>query len=123
VVTRDANAAIQTLAPAAPYELGTAALDAGISLYPVYVRGEAYLAARQGPAAVAEFQKIIDHPGVVQNELIGALAHLGQGRAYALSGETTKAHAAYQAFFTLWKDSDADVPLLQQAKTEYGRLQ
>src|ERR1700733_6876625 len=123
VVARDADAAIQTLAPAAPYELGTAALDAGISLYPVYVRGDAYLAARQGPAAVGEFQKIIDHPGVVQNELIGALARLGQGRAYALSGDTTRAHAAYQDFFTLWKHSDADVPLLQQAKTEYGRLQ
>lgn len=95
----------------------------GTSLYPVYVRGEANLAAKQGLAAAAEFQKILDHPGVVQNELIGALAHLGQGRAYALSGDTNKAHPAYQEFFTLWKDADPDVPVLKQAKAEYAKLQ
>jgi hypothetical protein len=87
------------------------------------MRGEAYLAAKQGPAAVAEFQKIIDHPGVVQNELIGALAHLGQGRAYALAGDAAKAHAAYQDFFALWKDCDPDVPVLKDARKEYSRLQ
>jgi DNA-binding winged helix-turn-helix (wHTH) protein len=118
-----ADAAIQTLAPAEPYELGTSALDEGISLYPVYVRGEAYLAEKKGSAAVAEFQKIIDHPGVVQNELIGALAHLEQGRAYALLGETTRARTAYQDFFNLWKDADPDLRLLKQARIEYAMVQ
>jgi len=118
----DSGKAITTLAAAAPYELGITALDAGISLYPVYLRGEAYLAAQQGSAAAAEFQKILDHPGVVQNELIGALAHLGLGRAYVLSKDTSKARAAYQDFFTLWKDADPDVPILKQAKAEYARL-
>jgi DNA-binding winged helix-turn-helix (wHTH) protein/tetratricopeptide (TPR) repeat protein len=115
--------AIQTLAAAAPYELGITALDAGMSLYPVYMRGEAYLAAKQGSAGAAEFQKILDHPGVVQNELIGALAHLGLGRAYVLSGDTGKAHAAYQEFFALWKDADSDIPILNQARAEYAKLQ
>ena len=119
----DGGKAIPTLAASEPYELGITALDAGTSLYPVYLRGESYLAAKLGPAAAAEFQKILDHPGVVQNELIGALAHLGQGRAYALSGDTNKAHPAYQEFFTLWKDADPDVPVLKQAKAEYAKLQ
>jgi DNA-binding winged helix-turn-helix (wHTH) protein len=118
-----AGAAIQTLAPAEPYELGTTALDEGICLYPVYVRGEAYLAEKKGSAAVAEFQKIIDHPGVVQNELIGALAHLEQGRAYALLGETARARSAYQDFFDLWKDADPDVLVLRQARVEYAVVQ
>jgi hypothetical protein len=81
------------------------------------------LAAKQGPAAAAEFQKILDHPGVVQDEIIGALAHLGQGRAYVLSGDSSKARAAYQDFFTLWKDADPDVPILKQARTEYAKVQ
>lgn len=119
----DSGKAIRTLAAAAPYELGITALDAGTSLYPVYLRGEAYLAAQQGSGAAAEFQKILDHPGVVQNELIGALAHLGLGRAYVLSGDTSKARAAYQDFLTLWKDADPDVPILNEAKAEYARLQ
>jgi eukaryotic-like serine/threonine-protein kinase len=125
VELRGGNAAkaIQTLAAATPYELGITALDAGMSLYPAYMRGEAHLTAKQGAAAAAEFQKILDHPGVVQNELIGALAHLGQGRAYTLSGDTNKAHAAYQAFFALWKDADPDIPILKQAKAEYAKLQ
>jgi DNA-binding winged helix-turn-helix (wHTH) protein/Flp pilus assembly protein TadD len=119
----NAAKAIQTLAAASPYELGITALDAGMSLYPVYMRGEAYLAAKQGSAAAAEFQKILDHPGVVQNELIGALAYLGQGRAYTLSGDTNRAHAAYQEFFALWKDADPNIPILREAKTEYAKLQ
>ncbi|MGA7080766.1 MAG: winged helix-turn-helix domain-containing protein [Terriglobales bacterium] len=122
---RDGHAAkaIQTLVPASPYELGTTALAEGISLCPVYVRGEAYLAAKQGSAAAAEFQKILDHPGVVGSELIGALAHLGLGRAYVLSGDASKAHAAYQDFFALWKDADPDVPILKHAKAEYAKLE
>ena len=121
--TRNAARAIEDLAPAAPYELGYTDLGAGFCLYPVYLRGAAYLEAEQGPPAAAEFQKILDHPGVVQGEIIGALAHLGQGRAYVLSGNSSKARAAYQDFFTLWKDADPDVPILKQARTEYAKVQ
>ncbi len=109
-----ANKAIEALVPAAPYELGFLDL--------VYLRGEAYVAAHQGSAAVTEFQKILDHPAVVGNEPIGSLAHLGLARAYALQGETAKARAAYQDFLALWKDADPDIPILQQAKAEYAKL-
>jgi eukaryotic-like serine/threonine-protein kinase len=118
----DGGKAIKLLEPAAPYELGTTALDGGISLFPVYVRGEAYLAAKEGASAGVEFQKILAHPGVVNNEQIGALAVLGLGRAYVLSGDASKARTAYQDFFTLWKDADPDVPILKQAKAEYTKL-
>jgi serine/threonine protein kinase/Flp pilus assembly protein TadD len=86
---KGAGVAIEALAPAAPYELGTMAEPLSLTLYPVYLRGEAYLAAQEGAAAAAEFQKILDHPGVVLNEPIGALAHLGLGRAYALEAGIT----------------------------------
>ena len=88
-----------------------------------YVRGEAYLAAHQGKEAAAEFQKILDHRGIVLNEPIGALAHLQLGRAYALQGDTAKARAAYQDFLGLWKDADPDIAILEQAKAEYAKLQ
>ena len=104
------------LRAAAAYELG------GVDLYAAYLRGEAYLAAKQGTAADVEFQKILDHPGAVMNEPIGALAHLGLGRAHALSGESAKAKIAYQDFLALWKNADPDVPILQQAKAEYTKL-
>jgi eukaryotic-like serine/threonine-protein kinase len=110
--------AIEALKAATPYDLG----DNTIPLQPIYVRGQAYLMARDGLAAAAEFQKILDHPGVVQNDLIGALAHLQLGRAYALQNKTAKAREKYQDFLTLWKDADADIPLLKQAKAEYARL-
>jgi len=106
----------------APYELGGNLETLTFVLYPVYLRGEAYLAAKQGAAAAAEFQKILDHPGAVRSEPIGALAHLELGRAYVLSGDQGKAKSAYQDFLTLWKDADPDIPLLKQAKTEYERL-
>jgi Tfp pilus assembly protein PilF len=92
-------------------------------MYPVFVRGEAYLSARQGSEAATEFQKILDHSGIVVNQPIGALAHLGLARAYVLQGDTAKAKAAYQNFLTLWKDADPDIPILQQAKAEYMKLQ
>jgi serine/threonine protein kinase/tetratricopeptide (TPR) repeat protein len=111
--------AIEALQTATPYELG--ATIAG-TLYPVFVRGEAYLAAHQGREAAAEFQKILDYRGVVVNEPIGALAHLGLGRAYALQGDAAKAHDAYQDFLTLWKDADSDIPILKAAKEEYAKL-
>jgi tetratricopeptide (TPR) repeat protein len=121
---RDASGAIESLGVAAPYELGaTRAIDLDwTAMFPVFVRGEAYLAARQGSKAAAEFQKILDHRGLVLNQPIGALAHLGLGRAYVLQGDTVKAKAAYQDFLTLWKDADPDIPVLQRAKAEYGKL-
>lgn len=117
--------AIELLQTAAPYDLafqGCCSVGFVGSLYPVYVRGEAYLAAHRGAEAVAEFQKILDHRGIVVSDPIGALAHLQSGRAFALSGEKTKAKAAYQDFLTLWKDADPDIPILKQAQTEYARL-
>jgi eukaryotic-like serine/threonine-protein kinase len=117
--------ALNDLELAAPYELGTPAIGFynWPNLYPVYVRGEAYLAARKGSEAAAEFQKILDHRGIVLNEPIGALAHLQLGRAYAMRGDTAKSRAAYQDFLTLWKDADPDIPILREAKAEYAKLQ
>jgi predicted Zn-dependent protease len=91
-------------------------------MYPVFVRGEAYLALHQGSEAAAEFQRILDHRGIVLNEPIGALAHLGLARAYAMQGDTAKSTAAYQNFLTLWKDADPDIPILIAAKAEYAKL-
>ena len=82
-----------------------------------------YLLLRRGKEAAAEFQKILDHRSIVISDPIGALAHLQLGRAFALAGDKTKARAAYQDFLTLWKDADPDIPVLEQAKTEYARLQ
>ena len=92
-------------------------------LHSAYVRGEALVAAHRYPEAVSEFQKILAHRGIVGADPIGALVHLQLGRTFVLSGETIKAKAAYQDFLTLWKDADADVPVLRQAKAEYARLQ
>jgi eukaryotic-like serine/threonine-protein kinase len=116
---KDSSKAIEVLRAAEPYELGIVV----VSLYPIYVRGQAYLAAHKGSEAAAEFQKILDNRGIVLNEPIGALAHLQLGRAYAMQGETAKAKAAYQDFLTLWKDADPDIPILKQAKAEYAKLQ
>jgi tetratricopeptide (TPR) repeat protein len=115
--------AIDALVVSAPYELGQTNSSFTFALYPVYLRGEAYLAAKQGVAAAAEFQKILDHSGVVGNEPIGALAHLGLGRADALSGDNVKAKNVYQEFLTTWKNADASVPILVQAKMELANLQ
>ena len=89
----------------------------------MYVRGEAYLAAHQGAEAAAEFQKILDHRGIVLSDPIGALAHLQLGRALAVSGDKTRAKAAYQDFLTLWIAADSDIPILKKAKSEYAKLQ
>ena len=120
--SNDYGKALEVLVAAAPHELGGNIQSLNFVLYPVYLRGEAYLAAKQGAAAAAEFQKILDHPGVVRSEPIGALARLELGRAFALSGDQTKAKAAYQEFLTLWKDADPDIPVLKQAKAEYSKL-
>jgi len=116
--------AVEILRAAAPYELGLPALGFynWPNLYPVYVRGEAYLAAHQGRGAAAEFQKILDHRGIVLNEPIGALAHLQLGRSYAMQGDAAKARAAYQDFLSLWKGADPDIPILREAQAEYAKL-
>ena len=109
-----------------PYELAITGLNFNHfylgGLHSAYVRGEALLAARQYAEAAAEFQKILDHRGIVGADPIGALAHLQLGRALVLSGDTIKAKAAYQDFLTLWKDADPDVPILKQAKAEFAKI-
>jgi eukaryotic-like serine/threonine-protein kinase len=119
----DGQKAIQLLAVTTPYEFGVTALDNGICLYPVFVRAQGYLASGQGPAAAAEFQKIVDYRQMVQMQPIGAIAYLGLGRAYALSHDSAKAKSEYQTFLNLWKDADPDIPILRQAKVEYAKLQ
>jgi eukaryotic-like serine/threonine-protein kinase len=131
---RNPTDALNDLQAATPIELGQIAFVANLScLYPTYIRGEAYLAANKGNEAAAEFQKIIDHSGIVWNCWTGALAHLGVARANALQARTSqgadadaarvRALAAYQDFLTLWKDADPDIPILKQAKAEYAKLQ
>jgi len=131
---KDPASALNALQSASPIELGNIPFVMNIScLYPTYVRGEAYLADGQGAAAAAEFQKIIDHNGIVWNCWTGALAHLGVARANALQARTSqgadadaarvRALAAYKDFLTLWKDADPDIPILKQTKAEYAKLQ
>ncbi len=123
VNANNSTQALVFLEAAAPYELGQPAqLQLG-TLYPAYTRGHAYLAAHNGTAAAAEFQKFLDHRGIVLNFPLGALAHLGLARAYALSGDTAKATTAYKDFLELWKDADPDIPILKEAKAEYAKLQ
>jgi eukaryotic-like serine/threonine-protein kinase len=114
--------AIDILRTNTAYDLGMAGNYYWTALFPIFVRGEACLAAHQGSAAAAEFQKILDHRGIVLNEPIGALAHLQIGRAYAMQGDIAQARAAYQDFLALWKDADPDIPILKQAKAEYEKL-
>ena len=113
--------ATELLQTAVPNELGQSRSSNGYfgALYPIYVRGQAYLASHQGAQAAGEFRKILDHRGAVIVDPISVLAHLQLGRAYALSGDETKAKIAYQDFLTLWKDADRDIPVLKQAKAIY----
>ena len=106
------------LRTAAPYEFGSVT-----RALPNYIRAQAYLKARQGPEAAAEFQKLLDHRGVCLTAPECSLAHLGLGRARALSGDNAGARTAYQDFLALWKDADPDVPILKEAKAEYPKLQ
>jgi len=117
----NSSVAVGDLEAAAPYELGSAGTSIS-SLYPAYIRGQTYLRAGNGIAAAAEFQKLLDHRGIVGNFVTGSLAHLQLGRAYAMQGDTVKAKAAYQDFLILWKDADPDIPVLKQAKGEYAKL-
>jgi eukaryotic-like serine/threonine-protein kinase len=114
--------ALVDLEPAAPYELGGTVYPINY-VYPAYVRGQAYLLAHNGTAAATEFQKLLDHRGIVVNFVTGALARLQMGRGYAMAGDSTKAKVAYQDFLTLWKDADPDIPILKEAKAEYAKLQ
>ena len=119
--------AIEALQVAIPHELGVPLSwynGTFGALYPIYVRGEAYLALHQGAEAAAEFQRILDHRGIVASDPIGALAHLQLGRALAVpGGDKIKAKTAYRDFLTLWKDADPDIPIYRQAKAEYAKLQ
>jgi tetratricopeptide (TPR) repeat protein len=115
--------AAELLEKAVPYDLAGAYTDLVVgTMYPVYVRGQVYLRLHRSHKASAEFQKIIDRRGFLMNFPLGALAHLGLARAYALSGDITNARTAYQAFLTLWKDADSDIPILKEAKAEYANL-
>jgi TolA-binding protein len=121
----DASKAIEMLQVAVPHELGAprSSINALFgALYPIYVRGEAYLAAHKGTDAAAEFQKILDHHGIVVSDPIGALARLQLGRALVMSGDKAKAKTAYEDFLTLWKDADRDIPILTQAQAEYAKI-
>jgi len=118
--------AVEFLEVAVPYELGIPRVHGNLgfgALYPIYLRGEAWLAAREGVKAAAEFQKILDRRALVVSDTLGAVVRLQSGRAFALAGDKHKAKAAYQDFLTLWKDADSGIPILKQAKMEYARLQ
>jgi len=121
--TRNGARAVEMLRTAAPYELGQSQPFVVGTMCPVYLRGQAYLQARQGKEAAAEFQKIIDHRGIVLNFPLGAMARLGLARAYALDGDRAKARVAYDDFLNLWKAADSNIPLLQQARAEYANVQ
>jgi hypothetical protein len=131
---KNAAGALERLQAAKPLDLALIPFTAnGSCLYAPYVRGQAYLALGDGASAAAEFQKILDHTGIVVNCWTGALAHLGVARANALEARTlqspqadaarVRALAAYKDFLTLWKDADADIPVLKEAKAEYAKLQ
>jgi DNA-binding winged helix-turn-helix (wHTH) protein/tetratricopeptide (TPR) repeat protein len=117
--------AIELLQVAVPYEFAVPSIAFNTffgGLNPIWVRGEAYLAQHKGAEAAVEFQKILDHNGLLAGDPMGALAHLQLGRAFTLAGNTAKAKSSYQDFFALWKDADPDVPILKQAKAEYEQL-
>lgn len=114
---KNARQALNELNIATPYEMGSLG-----HMESVYLRGRAYLMQHNGGAASTEFQKILKHPGIVEQEPAGLLSRLGLARALVLQGDTTKARTAYQDFLTLWRDADPDIPILQQAKAEYGKL-
>jgi hypothetical protein len=119
---KNPTGAVELLQAASTYELGGPPPTFSGTLYPVYVRGQAELLLHHGSEAAVEFQKFLDHPGIVLNYHTGALAHLGLSRAYVLQGDTANARAAYREFLTLWKDADPDIPVLIAAKAEYAKL-
>jgi hypothetical protein len=116
--SKQPSQSIQALEPAETYDFG-----GDRTLYPVYIRGLAYLMAGQGQEAAAEFQKLLDHRGIVGNFVLGALAQVYLARAKSMSGDKEGARKSYQSFLTLWKYADPEVPVLQEAKAEYAKLQ
>jgi DNA-binding winged helix-turn-helix (wHTH) protein/tetratricopeptide (TPR) repeat protein len=121
----EASKALEVLQVSVPYELGVHGCMVHAlfgALYPVYVRGEAYLASHRGAEAAGEFQKILDHRGIVMSDPVGVMGRVGLARALAMAGDATKAQIAYRAFLALWKDADADVPMLQKARAESAKL-
>jgi tetratricopeptide (TPR) repeat protein len=124
LANKDSATAIEKLrVVVAPLDLSVPSNSYYSCLCPIYFRGEAYLIAGQGSSAAAEFQRILDHGGLVWNCAAGAVAHLQIGRAYAMAGDKAKARSEYQQFLTLWKDADPDTPILKEAKAEYAKLQ
>src|ERR1700685_628209 len=123
LLSKNPTQAIKLLRDARRYELGQPAEAISLNVYPAFVRGEAYLAARDGSAALPEFQKILDNPGMSLNEPIAALAHLGLARASVLKGDDDKAQSFYRDFLQQWKDADPEIPVLKQAKAEYLKVQ
>jgi hypothetical protein len=126
LAAHEPSKAVEQLQIALPYDLATPGISFLVAsygtLYPAYVRGEAYLAAGRGVEAVAEFQKILDHRGLLLGDPMGAMARLQLGRAFSLSGDVPKAKATYADFLALWKDADPDIPVLKQARADYARL-
>ena len=123
---REPQTALELLQIVVPYELAVPAIDYNEffgGLYPVYVRGEAFMVSNHASQAIAEFQKILDHRGLVAGDPIGAMARVQLARAHAMQGDTAKARTSYQDFLTLWRDADPDIPILKQAKAEYAKLQ
>jgi tetratricopeptide (TPR) repeat protein len=121
-VSRDPRGAMETLRAVVPYERGSPPPLGLATLYPVYLRGEAYLLAKQAGAAATEFQKLLDHPGLVLNFPLRALSYLQLGRALAASGERAGARAAYDEFLTIWRGADVDIPILRRARIERAGL-
>jgi tetratricopeptide (TPR) repeat protein len=121
VQANNPESAVSLLQTTIPYELGEAAYIS--NMYPAYVRGLAYLMAHNGTAAAAEFKKLLDHPGIVQNDILGVLSHLQLARAEAMAGDKDTARKEYSSFLMLWKDADPDTPALRKAKAEFATLQ
>ena len=118
----DPAAAIELLRPAAKYELARRDLDGFDNLYPAYIRGLAYLQMKEGSLAAQEFQKLIDHPGIVGDSVTGAIAHFQLGRAQTMTGDYAAARKSYEEFLALWRDADHDLPVYEEAKAEYAVL-
>ena len=121
----DPAKAIEILEAASPYELGTprsACTGYFGSLYPILIRGEAYLAARKGSEAAREFQKLVDHRGIMIGDPVSSLAPYGLARSYVLMGDVTKAREQFKQVFSTWKDADTDLPIVNQVKTDYASL-
>jgi tetratricopeptide (TPR) repeat protein len=117
----DPAGAVEILRPTVKYDLAYPA-DSFNSLYPAYIRGLAYLQMGEGRTAAAEFQKLLDHPGLVGTDILGALSYLQLARAQKMMGDQSAARKSYEDFLTLWKDADSDIPIYRQAKAEYARL-